>query len=267
MQAVLKYPGAKNRLVSWILQYIPQKCVYVEPFAGSLAVLLNKERSHIETVNDLNSNIVNFFRVLRDQPDKLSHLIAYTPYAREEYDLAFQESEDPIEKARRFAVRCWMAFGCGNRYHNGFRSGKGMNSPNPAKAWSLLPETIAEAAHRLHGVQIEHMDGIELIKRYNNTDVFLYLDPPYLPSTRKPYLYADEMDEEQHIALLQVITEHKGMILLSGYDNQLYEKYLSNWHKVSKKSQAENGKIRTETLWMNYEPADTQLALEDFLMF
>lgn len=195
MKAVLKYPGAKNRIAGWICSYIPKHDVYLELFGGSLAVLFNKPRSHIETVNDLHGEVVNFFKVLRDNPEELHRLIELTPYSREEYDLSYQESDDEIERARRFCVRCWMGFGCANLYHNGFKSGQQSKSPNPAKAWAELHLIIMQAADRLKGVQIKNLPAIELLERYDTKDVFIYLDPPYLHSTRKKYLYKYEMTD------------------------------------------------------------------------
>lgn len=168
---------------------MPKHTVYLEPYAGSLAVLFNKPRCHIETVNDLHGEVVNFFRVLRDNPDELKRLIELTPYSREEYDLAYQESDVDVERARRFCVRCWQGFGCANLYHNGFKSGQQTNSPNPAKAWAEYPDVVTQASKRLKGVQIENLPAIELIKRYNTSDVFIYADPPYLHSTRKRFIY------------------------------------------------------------------------------
>ena len=264
MEAVLKYPGAKNRLAPWILSFIPEHKVYLEPFAGSLAILLNKKRSHIETVNDLDGEIVNFFRVMRDTPGTLNWLLKETPYSREEYSHAYEHCLDPLERARRFVIRCWMGFGAGNHYRNGFRSGQQSNSPNPAKAWARLPQTITLASERMQGVQIEHMDAVELIRRYDTEDVFIYADPPYLPETRKGYLYKHEMSLEQHRELLQVLSAHSGKILLSGYDNELYDSLLPGWHKVQKATQAECGLRRTETLWMNYTPPAHQVSMEEY---
>ena len=118
---------------------MPDHEVYLEPFAGSLGVLLNKPRAHIETVNDLDGNVVNFFRVLRDHPEDLMQKLALTPYSRGEYLLSYENTEDPIEKARRFAVRCWMSFGSYNRYKSGFKCGQQAKSPNPAKAMGTAP--------------------------------------------------------------------------------------------------------------------------------
>jgi len=252
MKSVLKYPGAKNRLVPWICGYIPEHKVYLEPFAGSLAVFFNKERCHIETVNDLDNEITTFYWVLRNRGYELMKQIELTPFSRREYEAAYKQTGDELERARRFAVKCWMGFGCGNLYKNGFKTGQQTKSPNPAKAWDNLPETLALAAKRLQGVQIENLPAVELLKRYDTKDVFMYIDPPYLHGTRKNYLYKHEMEDSEHEKLLEVLAEHPGRILLSGYDNEMYNAMLPEWRKVQKSTQAEGGRKRVETLWMNY---------------
>lgn len=261
MRAVLKYPGAKNRIANWICSYIPKHNVYLEPYGGSLAVLLNKEPCHIETANDLDNEVVNYFRVIRNDAEKLKKLIESTPYSRTEYERAYEIAEDEIERARRFCVRCWMGFGCGNLYKNGFKSGQQSHSPNPAKAWAQLPEIIDMAAERLKNVQIECLPALELIKRYNTEDVFMYIDPPYLHSTRKNYLYKYEMKDSEHEELLKVLVAHPGKILLSGYENEMYKDYLSGWEKAYKSTNAEHGLSRTEVLWMNYDVKQGQMTL------
>lgn len=263
MKTVLRYPGAKNRIANWICEYMPKHDVYLEPFAGSLAVLFNKTRSHIETVNDLNGDVVNFFRILRDYPEKLKKKVELTPFARSEYEASYSETDDDIEKARRFCVRCWQGFGCSNLYKNGFKSGQRSNSPNPAKAWAEMPEIVVQAAERLKGVQIENLPAVELIRRYDTSDVFMYVDPPYLHGTRKNYLYKHEMQEEEHVELLKLLIEHPGKIMISGYDNELYNDMLDGWRKESIKTQAENGLKRVETIWMNFR--DNQMSIADFL--
>lgn len=262
MGTVLKYPGAKNRIAGWICSYIPEHDVYLEPYAGSLAVLFNKKPSHIETVNDLNEEVVNYFRVLRDNPEELQKLIELTPYSRSEYEKAYEKTDNDIERARRFCVRCWMGFGCSNLYKNGFKSGQQTNSPNPAKSWAKLPEIMKAASGRLKNVQIECLPALELINRYDTEDVFMYIDPPYLWGTRKKYLYKHEMDNEGHEELVKVLVKHPGKILLSGYDNALYNDYLSGWRKAYKRTAAENGLSRTEVLWMNYKQEE-QISLFD----
>ena len=260
MNAVLKYPGAKNRLAGWICGYIPKHDVYVEPYAGSLAVLLNKRRCHIETANDLDGEVVNFFRVLRDDGARLRELVGLTPYSREEYMAAYEGADNDMERARRFCVRCWMGFGCGNLYRNGFRSGQRGSSPNPAKAWAGLPEAMKAAAERLKGVQIECLPALELMARYDTEEVFMYVDPPYLHGLRKGHLYRHEMGDREHEGLLKALVGHPGKILLSGYESEMYNDYLSGWRKAYKRTQVERGLARTETLWMNYDVDQGQIS-------
>ena len=159
-------------------------------------------------------------------------------------------------------MRCWQSFGSSNIYKNGFKSGQQTNSPNPEKAWAEMPEVITQAAYRLKGVQIENLPALELISRYDTSDVFMYVDPPYLHGTRKNYLYKHEMEDEEHEQLLEVLLRHPGKIILSGYDNELYNSMLSGWRKESISTQAENGLKRVETIWMNYR--DNQMSIYDF---
>lgn len=178
-----------------------------------------------------------------------------TPYSRTEYDTAYEvlESDDNVERARKFCVKCWQGFGCANLYHNGFKSGQTERSPNPAKAWSEISETMNAAHERLRGVQIEHLEAIEIINRYDTEDVFIYCDPPYLTDTRKGYLYKHEMTREQHIVLLENLKKHKGKVMISCYENELYDSMLLGWDKVFKTTQAEHGLKRVECLYMNYQ--------------
>lgn len=255
MNTVLKYTGSKFRIADWIVSMIPDHCVYLEPYFGSGAVFFNKQKSRIETINDVDGKVVNFFRMVRERPQELSEAVLLTPYARQEYDRSFSDDGacDALEQARRFAVRCWMSYSGGNRYHNGFRSGQQGNSPNPARAWNKLPEAIMLASMRLKDVQIECLPALDLIERYNTKDVFIYADPPYLNSTRKNYLYHYEMTEKDHKELLEILLRHPGKIMISGYENDLYDEMLAGWRKESRITQAENGVKRIETLWMNYE--------------
>lgn len=263
MSTVLKYPGSKQRIAGWICDNMPPHDVYLEPYAGSLSVLLNKPRSYIETVNDIDGDIVNYFRVIRDHGDALKTALYNTCYARDEYETSFSSSEtdDAVEKARRFAVRCWMGFGSSLRYQNGFKTGQQRTSPNPAKAWSTLPAAVEAAADRLRGVQIEKQPAVNLISRYNTADVFIYADPPYLRGIRKDYLYRYEMDTTDHAELLTALIAHPGEVMISGYENDLYNNMLSGWRKAHVKGRAEGGAVRIETIWMNYP--DTQMSIFD----
>lgn len=187
-------------------------------------------------------------------------MLEFTPFGRDEYNNAYEQKEcNDIERARRFAVQCFMGFGCSNNYKNGFRSSQQGNSPRTTKAWNKLPETLRLATIRLKDAQIENLPAVEVIRRYNTKDVFIYADPPYLLGTRKGYLYKHEMTDEQHTELLDTLLKHPGKVLISGYDNELYNTMLPGWNKAYKNTTAEKGLKRTETLWFNYDAGQMRM--------
>lgn len=253
MKNVLKYPGSKTRIAKWICKFIPEHEVYLEPFFGGGAVFFNKPPARIETINDLSAEVYNYFKVLREKPDKLIHLIRLTPYGRKEYDTCFENSADEVERARRFAVRCCQGFGCSNKYKNGFRSSIGKYSPRTTTFWNNFPETLKLASKRLLEAQIENQEAVKLIERYNKEEVFIYADPPYPHNTRKNYLYEHEMKDDEHIKLLETLKSHKGKVLISSYENSLYDEILNGWNKEFKNTTAEGSVKRKECLYMNYE--------------
>ena len=252
MKNVLKYPGSKTRIAKWICAYIPPHEVYLEPFFGGGGVFFNKIPVRIETINDISAEVYNYFKILRENPYELIKLLELTPYSRDEYNNSFIETADNIERARRFAVRCCQGFGCSNRYKNGFRSGIGKNSPRTTTFWNDFPKTLELASKRLLEAQIENQDALKLIERYNKEEVFIYCDPPYPLDTRKNYLYEYEMTEEEHVKLLDSLKAHKGKVMISSYENELYNKMLKGWRKAIKHTIAENSVNRTEVIYMNY---------------
>lgn len=255
MKNVLKYPGSKTRIADWITSYIPEHGVYLEPFFGGGAVFFNKPPARIETINDINSEVYNYFKVLRDNPDELIHALSLTPYSREEYNSSYicNNNDSDVERARKFAIRCCQGFGAANRYKNGFRSSIGKLSPRTTSFWNAFPEVLQKASLRLKEAQIENQDALTLIQRYNKEEVFIYADPPYPLATRKNYLYDKELSDDEHIQLLELIKAHKGKVMISSYDNALYNDLLSGWHKEYKNTIAENSVKRVEVIYMNYE--------------
>lgn len=248
---ILHYPGSKWSLADWIISHFPEHETYLEPFFGSGAVLFTKQRSRLETVNDINGEIVNLFRVIRERPDELSFAIQATPHSREEYYASYEKAEDDLERARRLVVRLWQGRGGKTSHRTGWRSMIEMNGPLPGKEWLRFPSKIQTVSERLQGVQIECQPAVKLIKRYKRAGVLIYADPPYIMSTRTTSSYEDEMTEEDHEILLKNLIEHPGPVILSGYQHEMYDDLLAGWHKEIKKAKAEAGASRQEVIWIN----------------
>lgn len=269
MNTVLKYPGAKWKIADWIINYIPKHHSYVEAFFGSGAILFNKSPSPIETVNDLDNNVCNLFSIIRECPDELARVISLTPFSRNEYDSTFDGAvpENNLEKARRFLIQCWQGHGFRtNGYKVGWKNDvQGREQMYAVYNWYRLPEWIINTADRLKQVQIENRPALEVIKRFKYKNVFIYADPPYVLGTRTGKQYAHEMTDQDHVELLETLMQHPGPVILSGYDNDLYNQTLKGWHKESIQAQAEHGKIRQEVIWLNYEPDIKQMNVFDVI--
>lgn len=253
MNAILKYPGGKWRIADWIISYFPEHKVYCEPFFGSGAVFFNKQPCYIETINDMNGDIVNLFKVCRDYPEELARAISLTPFARDEFISCNDPSDNLIEQARRTLVRYHQSFGTSNSSKNSWRNVQTYGGPRCATMWNCLPDVIVNYCKRLKEAQIENTDALTLIERYNDESTLIYLDPPYLQNLRKKNMYKCEMSDEQHIEMLKLIKKSKSKIILSGYDNELYNSELFNWVTSEKETTAQMGLHRTEKLWMNFE--------------
>lgn len=259
MRAVIKYPGAKWSLADWIISKFPKHHSYLEPFFGSGAVVFRKERSNIETVNDLDGDVVNLFHWIRDDPEKLADCIYMTPYSRDVYNQAWEAQyteEDPFMRAVYFYIRMMMGHGFRTTGEKvGWKNDvQGRESAYAARHWCQVPDIIMEAAERLRGVQIESQPAIKLIERFNFPNVLIYADPPYLLSTRHGKQYRHEMTRNDHAELLEALKGHKGPVLISGYPSPLYNDLLHGWHVEKREARNQLSAPRTEMLWMNFEP-------------
>lgn len=260
MRSLFKYPGAKWKIAQRIVGFFPEHHSYLEPFFGSGAVLFNKERSNIETVNDISGDIVNLFRCVKEDPERLAHDIYLTPYAHDVFDKAWYEQSivtDPYDRALNFLIRASMSFGFRqNGTKNGWKKDvQGREKSYATFQWCRTPEVIIDVAERLRGVQIDNRPAVELIRQFNYQNVLIYADPPYMLSTRNGgNIYANEMSDEDHIELLDVLKHHKGPVLISGYYSDLYLNELNGWHTETIKTTDQLSRIREEVLWMNFIP-------------
>lgn len=261
----LRYHGAKWVLSSWIVSCLPtDHDSYVEPFAGSAAVLLNKPRSSLEIYNDLDGDVVNFFQVLREREEELIRAIYWTPFAHAEQRLSLEPTDDPLERARRLYVRSHLTisgptaqWNCGWRRQKVFSRGRnGLGRMKPAAASFMETEHLYQVAERLRGVIIEESDALEVIRRYDNARAVFYVDPPYVATTRKRWTasaYQHEMTDDQHRQLAETLHACRGMVVLSGYDGPLYQELFGDWRRLERQARTNGNtaETATESLWLN----------------
>ncbi len=273
MQGKLKSPlkryGGKTPLLNKLLPLVPEHQTYVEVFAGSAALFFAKDVSPVEVINDLDSGIVNFFRVLRDDNkwQELVRLISLTPYSREEFFRfrdTWKETSDDVHKAHRWFITMRMSYSAvGQSFSYSIREGrKGM--AQLVSAYLSAIDRLPEIHERLQTVQVDHEDFRTVIKRYDTPNTFFYLDPPYVHSTRKTTKdYCHEMTDQDHGDLVELLLGLEGKFMLSGYANPIYKPLeKAGWERHDFKvpcnvvaCSATNGsgkkkQARTESVWV-----------------
>ena len=251
MLTAFKYPGGKAKISSWVTSFFPRNRIYVEPFGGAAGVLLNKTPSPLEVYNDLNSDLVNFFSVLRDK-EKAAELIRrlrLTPYAREEYYSFYPMPEgDDIERARALVVRAGMGIGPSGAISANFTgfAAETKKIKKNAKGFVNRVEKMSEIAERFRSVVIECRDALELIPRYDTPDTLWYMDPPY--NCRYSFRYPATIDQE---AMLGAFCEVSGYVVLSGYMSELYADELAGWHVETRANHNFAHQVKKECLWLS----------------
>lgn len=259
---VLRYHGGKWLLAPWIIAHFPPHRVYTEAFGGAASVLLRKPRAALsEIYNDLDGEIVNLFRVLREpaQAARLAELLRYTPYSRTEFELSYQPDDDLIEQARRTVCRAFMGFGsdAASGATTGFRANGNRNNAHPAKDWSNLPAAIGSFCNRLAGVVVENRHAADVILQHDSPATLHYCDPPYAHATRSTAVvrtgkgYRHEMLDAEHRKLADLLRRVEGMVIVSGYPGELYNELYADWEISTRHAHADGALDRTEVLWLN----------------
>lgn len=266
----LRYHGGKWRLAPWIVSHFPPHAQYTEAFGGGASVLLRKRPVGAELYNDLDGDVVNLFRVLRERPEDLQRLIRLTPFARAEFEEAYEPATDPVERARRLVVRA--AMGHGSAAHNpdhrtGFRWKAWRQGTALPLDWGRYPDALRAVVARLRLVVIENRDAVQVLEGWDDVDTLHYVDPPYPHGTRHGETgtnnaYRHEMSDEDHRELARVLRSLTGMVVLSGYACALYDEDLfADWHRVecvTIKSTNNASAPATEVLWLNPAAASRQ---------
>lgn len=263
------YFGGKTRIAPWLITLMGPHERYVEPFVGTAAVLLAKPPAKFEVINDVDGDLVTFFRVLRDRPDELERACRLTPYARDEFMICRNPVDglDDLERARRWWVRVVQGFNnAPGKWTNGWSISPKRGCPEPVSAVGLIARFEAVAA-RLQTVAIENADAAVVIERFDDESAVIYCDPPYLGSTRSgrerrnkgtDYMH-DMTRDEDHIALAEVLGRVRGHVLLSGYASPLYTELYAGWWRTERRVvrnaanlRANTGKSHAiETVWSN----------------
>lgn len=265
------YYGGKTRIAPWIVSLMRQHERYVEPFAGTASVLLAKPRARLEVINDIDGDVVTFFRVLRDRPEDLTRACQLTPYARDEFNLArdtpIGAPLDDLERARRWWVRVVQAFNNSpGRWATGWSLSSRRGTSEPVTAINLV-DRFEAVAERLRSVAIENTDAVDVIDRFDDPQAVIYCDPPYLGETRRGrdrrasvHDYAHDMlTADEHTRLAQALTAARGHVLLSGYASELYDDLYAGWWRVEQRivrnaAQRRGGAELThvaEVIWSN----------------
>lgn len=264
---VFGWYGGKFSHLEWLLPLLPPAHHYCEPFAGSGAVLINRAPSPVETYNDIDGEVVNFFRVLRDQPGELSRAIALTPFSREEFHRAIAGLPANTPKANRALERARLFYVRARQARTGLAQtatlGRWANCRDTSRAgmsgvvsrWLGGVEGLSEIGERLIRVQIENRPAADVIRLYDGPHTLFYCDPPYLHATRgDSKAYGFEMDEQAHIDLASVLHGCRGKVALSGYRNALMDRLYKGWRRFDADAKHCHSvkKMRQECLWMNY---------------
>ncbi len=267
--------GGKYSHLDFILPNLPEDSVhFCDVFGGSAAILLNRKPSQIETYNDIDSELVNFFETLRNQEAKLTKAISLTPFSREELMKACRPEVGltKLERARRFYVRARQTrTGLaqtsteGRWAHCVLTSRAGM--AGAVSRWLGGIDGLSEIVQRLQRVQIENAPALEVIERYDTENTLFYLDPPYVHDSRNDTrAYGREMTDDEHIDLADMLRAIRGKAVISGYRTPLYDKLFDGWKRIDAPVKLCNSSKsgRQESLWINFNPERPEIQTSIF---
>jgi DNA adenine methylase len=258
------YFGSKNKIASQLCSELPPHTCWVEAFCGSAALTLSKRKAAIEVINDIDGEIINAFKQIRNKQDELCRLLALTPYAKDELEASrvIEPKDSELERARKFLIQAMMAVnGVFGKEKGGFsysqsytRNGRDAR----VNRWYNLPERLTEVVERLRDVRVENRDAIELMEMFiNRPATLMYIDPPYLGDRTMGYTN-DANDDEFHLKLLKMANKAHCMVFISGYENKLYDQELTKkkgWSKriidTAIKDIGGNEHTRKEVVWAN----------------
>jgi DNA adenine methylase len=257
--SAFSYYGGKYTHLKWLLPYFVRCNHFVDVCGGSAAAILNVEPYPVETYNDINGDVVNFFKVLRNRGDQLIDALSLTPYSRVEFENAMAGVVDELEMARRFFIVASQAYNSvGHRpAWRGTLTRVRCSISESTSRWLNGVAGLRDLIDRLQVINFENLHFRDLIPKYDQGNTLFYIDPPYYPDTRvSKQSYRYEMTKEEHKELADILNEVKGFVCLSGYDHDFYNKNFpsTKWRRHYQDTATRTTKkARVEMLLMNYE--------------
>lgn len=253
-RAFIRWHGGKARIAPLIIPQMPPHLIYTEAFGGGFGVGMQKPPAATDVYNDLNHDVWNVFKQMREAGPRLRELLELTPFSREEYLFCYEPTVDPMEAARRFIFR--SAAGVGgdsSRRQNGFRTGLNCESQSSAGTWEKMRELWPIVIERLRHVLIECKPAVEVLQGFDTAKTLHFIDPPYPWSTRKAKhrQYTHEMSDEDHVALAAVVHGLKGMSIVCSYDNRLYRRLYKGWRRMEIDNRDNSNGARKDVLWFS----------------
>ncbi len=258
----LRYFGGKWKLAPWILDHFPEHSTYCEPYAGAYSVGLRKAQAQVEILNELNPDVVNYFRVLKEWPQELIAALDDSPRTHAEFEKCKRIEGDSLERARRFYLYCQMSYGNGG--------GRWSSGTSEARLRLLEKESFNHLlllSARLASVEIEQRPATDAISIHDSPETLFYCDPCYVQSVRGSKdarhingaprrQYAYEMSDDDHRRLADALHGCDGMVVLSGYESGLYAELFPGWRCVRKKARTSSRGQREECLWIKPKVGD-----------
>lgn len=276
MRSPIKWHGGKSYLAKRLIKRFPPHRIYLEPFGGGASIILNKTPCDVETYNDLNGSLTNFFRVLRDDSEEFQRLLALVPYSEIEFNLARDQAEiclrlleHPVgpngkvlatdtDRAFMDFIRWRQSFGGQGKSWSATTTRARGGIADCVNAWWTAIEGLPEVIARLQQVQISNRTAVDAIKKWDHPEAFIYCDPPYVHASRVTKdAYDYEMADDDHRELAKVLNSIKGKAMVSGYPSPLYDEIFKGWQTAwfTMANHAAGGTSKArkvETIWMNY---------------
>lgn len=252
---VLRLYGGGWARASWTVSHFPTHNNYIEPCFGAGSIFFNKPPAKLETVNDRDNRICNFFEVLRTNPEALIRLIELTPWAETEFHRCLETVENPLEDARRFFFTCWASIKGGpNSGPADFRWQKKLTRRSSAVRDVMVLDHLYAAAKRLKNVQILNRDALEIIDKFLEIDALIYFDPPYPLSVRsntRGYRY--EVSDEWHRVAAALLCKAHGPVVVASYYSELYRVLYEDcgWRRVEHPARTNSGSRAVDALWLS----------------